>query len=546
MITSTISRSSLATAVEQRPSTNLSTNTRHTNRLDINPDIIVPSYDFLTETHDEDYHFQHLAAGFASLKGRAIPIAHDDPSLEYLLFPDLYPHGYGHFILPEYNKRVCYHDTLIKNAKLKLLCSISDFRLHYYWPKWIYMQVEKIRIHQNSVRLLRQKQNDNIYRPRGGTLLQQSLYTNQTIVSKALTTSIPSFIHTGDTYFHRKEMHFNTMIQTFGLPTLFLTLTFSECWQQFIHILEKSDNGDTIPPNRPLHVTMYWYKRLDYLKKYILNNVKLNHLGKIKHFVERHEFQLRGAFHLHVAYWGSVSILDLIEMNYIRADMPNPILEPELWQAVTKHQIHICIPRYCGGPVQHGQCKKGFLAPLSNSTHNNNLNMRFTYQRSKPDDQYIVPYIPIILLAMDSHMNVQYVSSKDLARYMTKYMLKKEPAGIFDVREPSNSTEAYRHHIAARRMSSLKVMALLLGKPIINISISCEYFTTDMPNFRTAVILPAYLINDDDDNSYYADAIERYFDRPQDALIFDNLTYSAYWSSYKIVTSHQLSKNHHS
>lgn len=63
-------------------------------------------------------------------------------------------------------------------------------------------------------------------------------------------------------------MHFNTMIQAFGLPTLFLTLTFSECWPQFINILKKSDNRDTLSSNRPLHVTMYWYEHLEYLKKY--------------------------------------------------------------------------------------------------------------------------------------------------------------------------------------------------------------------------------------------------------------------------------------
>jgi hypothetical protein len=58
----------------------------------------------------------------------------------------------------------------------------------------------------------------------------------------------------------------------------------------------------------------------------------------------------------------------------------------------------------------------------------------------------VVPYIPILLLAMDSHINAQYVYSKGQAKYMTKYMLKKEPAGIFNIHEPSNSAEAYISH----------------------------------------------------------------------------------------------------
>lgn len=93
----------------------------------------MPSYDFLNETHNEDFHCQCLAAGFASLERWTIPIAQDDPILVCLLFPDLY--RYGYFILPEHSKYICYQDTLIKDAKLKLLCPISDFHLHYYWPK---------------------------------------------------------------------------------------------------------------------------------------------------------------------------------------------------------------------------------------------------------------------------------------------------------------------------------------------------------------------------------------------------------------------------
>lgn len=150
------------------------------------------------------------------------------------------------------------------------------------------------------------------------------------------------------------------------------------------------------------------------ISRNILNNVKLNSLEKIKHFVECHEFQQCGAFHLYAAYWRSVSVSELIEKNFIRTDMPDPILEPELWQAVTKHQIHTCIAHHYRGPVEYGQCKKGFPVPLSHSIHNTTSEIYYIYWRNKCEDQYVVPYIPIILLTMDSHMNAQYVSSKGL------------------------------------------------------------------------------------------------------------------------------------
>ena len=83
-------RSSLANAIEQTHDDNLSTNDCPHQP---NPDIVISPYDFLNETHDEDFHCQRLAAGFSSLEGRRIPIAQNDPILECLLFPDLYPPG---------------------------------------------------------------------------------------------------------------------------------------------------------------------------------------------------------------------------------------------------------------------------------------------------------------------------------------------------------------------------------------------------------------------------------------------------------------------
>lgn len=90
-------------------------------------------------------------------------------------------------------------------------------------------------------------------------------------------------------------------------------------------------------------------------------------------------------------------------------------------------------------------------------------------------------------------------------------------------------------------MSSLETMALLLGKPIINTSIACEYFTTAMPNFHTTVVLPVCLIHDNDANPYYIDAIEKYFQRPNQPE-FEPLTYPDYWSQYTIATG-RLSPN---
>jgi hypothetical protein len=130
-----------------------------------------------------------------------------------------------------------------------------------------YIQIEKKRIHQNSVQLLRQSLSNQANRnfPTGRDLIQTSAYGDYNVISEKITTGIPAIIRTGDTYFHQKELHLNTMIETFGLPTIFVTFTFSERWPQLIRILQGTDNHDTLSTNRPLHATLHWHERLKHI-----------------------------------------------------------------------------------------------------------------------------------------------------------------------------------------------------------------------------------------------------------------------------------------
>ena len=82
-----------------------------------------------------------------------------------------------------------------------------------------------------------------------------------------------------------------------------------------------------------------------------------------------------------------MSVEDMILNNVIRADLPDPNFEPELYEKVFAHQRHTCIPRHCGGPTLLGErCHKGFPAPLSETTYEDKNLLRFVYRRTKPED----------------------------------------------------------------------------------------------------------------------------------------------------------------
>jgi len=76
-------------------------------------------------------------------------------------------------------------------------------------------------------------------------------------------------------------------------------------------------------------------------------------------------------------------------------------------------------------------------------------------------------------------------------------------------------------------------MFLLLGETICNSSTTVKYLSTEMPDTCSRAICPISLINNDDDNPYWSDTIDKYFARPTDP-IFDELTYPDYFINYVI------------
>src|SRR4051812_5519333 len=110
-------------------------------------DIVLSSTDFPTEIHNEDFHYTHLMAGFIKTPTTTLPLAFDNPDLEPLIFPDLFPNGKGHFY--DQNTDTLEDDsvkseTYGKYIKYCLLCVDPRFHLHSYWPYYSYLRLENL------------------------------------------------------------------------------------------------------------------------------------------------------------------------------------------------------------------------------------------------------------------------------------------------------------------------------------------------------------------------------------------------------------------
>ena len=84
----------------------------------------------------------------------------------------------------------------------------------------------------------------------------------------------------------------------------------------------------------PWEAVEYYYEWIYQLWKGFITNSAINGFGRLYESVIHHEFQLRQAIHSHMLLWVEKNIADLIKEDYIRADLPDPWKEPELYELV--------------------------------------------------------------------------------------------------------------------------------------------------------------------------------------------------------------------
>jgi hypothetical protein len=496
------------------------------------PDLVMNPFQYDQETRNEDFLYNRLLVGAVQTqKGHpARPtLFRTDPDVEVLCFPHLYPYRRGQFVQGDRRENGRSTYTRHMDTKRKLNSYNRTFRDDYYWAAWAYQEIEATRIFQNTNRLIHNKTRQAIdnYLPQH-ELLQQLNYGPHSIINETLTHTMPGSIRTGEAYFLEKERLVNAMIGSYGLPQLFITLTFNEGWEEFKDILS-SISPTAMPSNYPWEGVQYYYERIHNLKtKFWKGEFGHAKFGALKELIERFEFQLRGAIYSHCLLWTGKSIEELLTDGFVRADIPDPEKEPELYNLIMKYQIHKCKDNICGGPGRYGKCSKGFPADVSGTTFHQPGNPRYTYARTEAD-VWVVPYNAQLLLIWEGHCNVQYVTSQGLASYITKYVTKNEPLSTVI----AGDSIAVQRHLLARRMGSMEILVLCLGFDIFRSTSGTLYLPTSIPEMRNYSVRLANYILEHPEDAYFPDAIEKYFARPRIPR-FDILTYFDYFAYYEV------------
>ncbi|XP_055910681.1 uncharacterized protein LOC129945044 [Eupeodes corollae] len=197
------------------------------------------------------------------------------------------------------------------------------------------------------------------------------------------------------------------------------------------------------------------------------------------------EWQKRGLPHAHILIW-LVNKIRAEEIDkIISVEIPDPNVDPELFNIVTTNMIHgPCGTLNMMSPcMDNGKCTKRFPKPCETDTITN-MDGNPSYRRRDVDNggqsyelrlsngvrvdidnRWIVPYSPLFCKTCKAHINVELCSSVKSIKYICKYVHKGSDKAIFAVQNVNDNDEITRYQMG-RYISSNEVIWRIFTFPI--------------------------------------------------------------------------------
>lgn len=120
-------------------------------------------------------------------------------------------------------------------------------------------------------------------------------------------------------------------------------------------------------------------------------------------------------------------------------------------------------------------------------------------------------------------------------RYITKYVSKPEPTGVYTV-------ESADQHFSGRTLGALEATMFILGYDIIDCSVETHFLPTKPVELRPLLPKRTSEILANPDDMYYDGKVEKYIMRPREAP-FTDMTYKQFWENYTYITGKAAAKS---
>ncbi|XP_065918817.1 uncharacterized protein [Dysidea avara] len=253
---------------------------------------------------------------------------------------------------------------------------------------------------------------------------------------------LPSSFTGGPRYMYERQQDAMTYVRKYGHPDLFITMTTNPNWPEIRNNLlpgqEPLDCPDLVAHAFRLKVK----KLLEMLTKEMI-------FGKPRAWLYSTEWQKCGLPHCHLLQWlipEHKITPDKID-DVICAEIPDPMVDPELHQIVISNMVHgPCGSINPDSPcMEDGRCSKSYPKqfkadiqlradsyPLYRRRNPEDggqvatINMRVIGSRvtQEIDNRWIVPYNKLLLRSLNCHCNVELCVSIKSIKYVLKYVHK--------------------------------------------------------------------------------------------------------------------------
>ena len=236
-----------------------------------------------------------------------------------------------------------------------------------------------------------------------------------------------------------------SMVRKFGRPGLFIIFTCNPAWPEILNAMQDLQRPDIV-------VRIFKMK----LSEFLEDILKRNLFGVVISFIYVIEFQKRGLPHCHMLPTldsaSKIRTKDDID-KYVRAELPDVVTNPRLYEIVTKCMVHgpCGILNSNAQCMKDGVCSKQFPKLFREETEEN-INGYPIYKRQSTDpvkvgkyfvdNRWIVPYNPWLLKKFNAHINVEVCASVKSVKYLYKYVYKGHDAASITLQEQ----DAFRHH----------------------------------------------------------------------------------------------------
>ena len=314
---------------------------------------------------------------------------------------------------------------------------------------------------------------------------------------------LPSTFTGSPRHMHEYAQDAITYVRKHGRPDLFITFTCNSSW---VEIKEELQYGQTASDRHDIVARVFRQKQIKFIDAIVKNQI----FGAVICWMFSIEWQKRGLPHSHNLIWFQNKIQPNQIDDIIKAEFPNPEEDPDLYNIIVKNMVHgPCGELNRNSPcMKDEKCTKRYPKPFLNETVTGEDGYP-KYRRRSPEqggftakikirgneeiqvnNQWVVPYNPLLSKMFNAHINVEYCSSVKSIKYVCKYINKGSDMAVFTVTKENQNDEIVQYQMGRYINTNEAIWRILnfpihdRDPPVLHLSVHLEngqrvYFTTE-------------------------------------------------------------------